>query len=45
MSGGFFPGGVCPRTKQLIDDNPKGGLTQFWELLIVIPCAPKDFKR
>ena len=23
----------------------KGGLTQFWELFTVIPCATKDFKR
>ena len=28
-----------------IDDTAKGGLTQFWELFTVIPCAPKDFKR
>ena len=27
-----------------MDDTAKGGLTQFWELLTVIPCAPKDFK-
>ena len=28
-----------------MDDTAKGGLTQFLELFIVIPCAPKDFKR
>ena len=28
-----------------IDDTAKGGLAQFLELLTVIPCAPKDFKR
>ena len=28
-----------------IDDNAKGGLTQFKELFTVIPCAPRDFKR
>ena len=27
------------------DDNAKGGLTQYWERLTVIPCAPKDFKH
>ena len=25
-----------------MDDTAKGGLTQFYELLTVIPCAPKD---
>ena len=24
-----------------IDDSAKGGLTQFWELFTMIPCAPK----
>ena len=24
-----------------IDDYAKGGLTQFWELFTMIPCAPK----
>ena len=28
-----------------MDDTAKGGLTRFWELFIVIPCAPKDFKH
>ena len=28
-----------------IDDSAKGGLTQFWELITVIPCAPKYLKR
>ena len=28
-----------------MDDNAKGGLTQFWDLLTVTLCAPKDFKR
>ena len=23
-----------------MDDNSKGGLTQFWELLMAIPCVP-----
>ena len=23
-----------------IDDSVKGGLTQFWELFTMIPCAP-----
>ena len=26
-----------------MDDNAEGVLTQFWELLTMIPCAPKDF--
>ena len=30
---------------RLMDDTAKGGLTQFLEVFIVIPCAPKDFKR
>ena len=29
----------------LMGFNAKGGLTQFWELLTVILCVPKDFKR
>ena len=28
-----------------IDDSAKGGLTIFWELFTVIPCAPKYLKR
>ena len=24
-----------------IDDSAKGGLTQFWELFTMIPCAQK----
>ena len=28
-----------------MDDTAKGGLTQFLDLLTVIPCAPKYFKR
>ena len=28
-----------------MDDTAKGGLAQFYELLTVIPCARKDFKR
>ena len=28
-----------------IDNTAKGGMTLFWELFTVIPCAPKDFKR
>ena len=28
-----------------MDDTANGGLTQFQELLTVIPCALKDFKR
>ena len=28
----------------IIDDSAKGGLTQFWELITMIPCATKDFK-
>ena len=28
-----------------MDGNAKGGLIQFWELLTVIPCTPKDFKH
>ena len=31
--------------QRAMDNNAKGGLTQFQELLTVIPCAPKDFKR
>ena len=27
-----------------MDDTAEGGLTQFWELFTVIPCASKDFK-
>ena len=29
----------------LIDDSTKGGLTQFWELFTMSPCAPKYLKR
>ena len=29
---------------ELTDDSAKGGLTQFWELFIMIPCAPKYLK-
>ena len=29
----------------IIDDYDKGGLTQFWELFTMIPCAPKYLKR
>ena len=32
-------------TRYIMDNSVKGGLTQFWELLTVIPCASKDFKR
>ena len=28
-----------------IDDSAKGGLTQFWEIITVIPYAPKYLKR
>ena len=28
-----------------IDDFAKGGLTQFWELFTMIPCAPTYLKR
>ena len=28
-----------------IDDSAKGGMTQFWELFTMIPCAPKYLKR
>ena len=31
--------------KGIMDDTVKGGLTQFYELFTLIPCAPKDFKR
>ena len=27
-----------------IDNTAKGGLTIFWELFTVIPCAPKHLK-
>ena len=27
------------------DGFAKGGLTQFWELFTMIPCAPKYLKR
>ena len=27
-----------------MDDNAKGGLTQFWDFLTMIPCALKHFK-
>ena len=27
-----------------IDDSAKRGLTQFWELFTMIPCAPKYLK-
>ena len=33
------------KSQRAVDDTAKGGLTQFWELFTVIPCAPKDFKR
>ena len=37
------------QTVTTIDDSAKGGLTQFWELFIMIPsgipCAPKYLKR
>ena len=28
-----------------IDDSAKGGLTRFWEIFTMIPCAPKYLKR
>ena len=28
----------------IMDDSSKGGLTEFWKLLVVTPCASKDFK-
>ena len=28
-----------------MDDNANWGLTQFWELLTMILCVPKDFKH
>ena len=31
--------------QSLIDDSVKGGLTQFWELFTMIPCAPKYLER
>ena len=35
----------CRERTLTMDDNAKGGLTQSWELLTVIPCALKDFKH
>ena len=32
-------------TWNAIDDSAKGGLTQFWELFTMIPCARKYLKR
>ena len=34
-----LPGLTVPLIK-IIDDSAKGGLTQFWELFTMIPCAP-----
>ena len=28
-----------------IDDSAKGDLTQFWELITMIPCSLSDFNR
>ena len=36
----------CPdNIHELIEDTTKGGLTIFWELFTVIPCAPRKLKR
>ena len=31
--------------QHIIDNSAKGGLTQFWELFTMIPCAPKYLER
>ena len=37
--------GIVLPSATRMDDIAKVDLIQFWELLTVIPCAPKDFKR
>ena len=41
--GTVFP--ILSTSSRKIDDSAKGGLTQFWELFTMIPCAPKYLKR
>ena len=36
---------ILKKTVDPIDDSAKGGLTQFQELLTMILCASKDYKR